>query len=145
MQRGHIISNVTRCVSGLSTSDPLHVWPRLFHGHLDAFSAASVMLLKALRICSPTDPRRFSIWWRDWPAKPLQPTLMGSHWVFHLLFWHMPTSSSYFNLFISSSHRPSPYGLFRGQSTPAVPLVFLLLIPGPCLAWVWSMWCCLGI
>ncbi len=75
----------------------------MIHSHLDAFSAASMMFLMALFLCSPLIPKSLRALHNDWPANPRQPTSMGRQRVFHPLLRHSPLNSLYLALFRSNA------------------------------------------
>lgn len=71
--------------------------------HLEAFSAASVLLQMALLLLSPVMPSAVYALQRDCPAKPLHPTSTGKHLAFQPCSWQLLTKSWYFPFFRSKA------------------------------------------
>lgn len=85
--------------------------PLRTQSHLEAFSAALMMFLMALLLAVPVMPRALNALWREFPANPLLPTLLGINLAFQPCARQSMTGCSYLVLCLSwASHALSSHG-----------------------------------
>jgi len=95
-----------------------HGSPLLSHSHLEALSAASVVLRMPLLFLSPSMPKLLKALAIERAANPLHPTSTGRHLALHLAFWQLLTSPAYLESILSkASSKRSSHGTVSSSST----------------------------
>ena len=92
--------------------------PLLSHSHLEALSAALVVLRMALLFLSPSMPKLLKALAKERAANPLQPTSTGKHLALQPACWQSLTSPAYLESFLSkASSKQSSHGTVSSSST----------------------------
>ena len=112
-----------------------HDSPLLSHSHLEALSAASVVLWMALLFLSPSMPKLLKALAKERAANPLHPTSTGNY----TLLSNQPADSHWpvLRTWKASSQRLLPSDLPTGLSAPAALLAWWTQTQGQCLVAGW--------